>query len=89
MVSINLQTGSGRVLLERGDDLGMVVEQLVDRLGGLVAAAQPHDSRRRPEQRCHIGKVRVLRNEREAVALGIVPKGVIIGFWKTEQSNLT
>ena len=88
MVSVDLQAGGSRILLERGDGIGVVTEQLFDMRGGLVAAAQPDDSGRRTEQRRHVGKVRVLRHERKAVALGIVPKGVIIGFCQTEQSNL-
>lgn len=57
--------------------------------GRLIAAAQPDDLRRRPKQRGHVGKVRVLRNQREALGLGLVPHRLIIGFRQTEQPNLT
>jgi len=75
MVSVDHQAGGSRILLERGDGIGVVPEQFFDMRGGPVATAQPDDSGRRTEQRRHVGKVRVLRHEREAVALGIVSKG--------------
>ncbi len=89
MASVDLQTGGGRVVLERGDDLAVGPEQCFDMCGRLIAAAQPDDSGRRPKQRGHVGKVRVLRNQREAIGLSIVPQRVIVGFRQTEQPNLT
>ena len=35
MVSVDLQAGGSRVVLERGDDLGVVAEQCFDIRGGL------------------------------------------------------
>ena len=89
MASVDLQTDDIRVVLERGDDLGVGPEQCFDMRSRLIAAAQPDDSGRGPKQRCHIGKVRVLRNQREAIGLGIVPQRLIVGFRQTEQLNLT
>jgi len=89
MASVDLQTGSSRVVLKRDDDLGVVAEQFFDMRSGLIAAAQPDDSGRRSKQRGHVGKVRVLRNQCEAIGLGIVPQRVIVGFRQTEQPNLT
>lgn len=89
MASVDLQTGGSRVVLEREDDLGVGAEQFFDMRGRLIAAAQPDDPGRRPKQRGHVGKVRVLRNQREAIGLGIAPQRVIVGFRQTEQPNLT
>ena len=89
MASVDLQTGGSRVVLKRADDLGVVAEQCFDMRGGLIAAAQPDDSGRRSKQRGHVGKIRVLRNQREPIGLGILPQRVIVGFRQTEQPNLT
>lgn len=89
MASVDLQTGGSGVVLEREDDLGVSAEQCFDMGGRLIAAAQPDDSGRRPKQRGHVGKIRVLRNQREPIGLGIVPQRVIAGFRQTEQPNLT
>jgi hypothetical protein len=62
-------------VFERGNDLGVVADQCVDMRGRLIAAAQPDDLRRRPKQRGHVGKVRVLRDQREAIVCHAPDRG--------------
>jgi hypothetical protein len=46
----------------------------------LVSSAQPDHFGRRAQQRRHFGEIDILRHDREAVGLGIVPHIAIVSL---------
>jgi len=66
----------------------VIAQPLFDCVSWLIAASQPDHFWRRAIERRHVSEIDILGNEDETVGFRILPDGLIVSLFHTDQAYL-